>query len=182
MSQPASLLKKQDDLQQAPPLAKDGLKHDHIAPADIKRIHRSFYPKLLKYASVLVRNEQVADDILLDVFVAAWRDVHFPARETEIEVRLFKLVRMACVSFLLNSGMSDFEELLFDQPVIRFERRDLDGDDPDGDDFETQRSLLNLLSPVDREITYLQNCFGFNLYEISLITGKSYALILANNC
>ena len=177
MSQPASLFKKQADLQQAHSSANGCLKEDSIHLTDFKRIHRLFYPGLLKYALVLVRNEQVADDILLDVFVAAWRDVHFPARETEIEVRLFKLVRMACVSFLLNSGMSDFEELLFDQPVIRFERRDLDGDD-----FETQRSLLNLLSPVDREITYLQNCFGFNLYEISLITGKSYALILANNC
>ncbi len=177
MSQPASLFKKQADLQQVSSSENGGLKEDHVAAADIKRIHRLFYPELLKYASVLVRNEQIADDILLDVFVAAWRDVHFPAREKEIEVRLFKLVRMACVSFLLNSGMSDFEELLFDQPVIRFEPKDLDADD-----FETQLLLLNRLSPLDREIIYLQNCFDFNLYEISLITGKSYALILANNC
>lgn len=174
MSQLLPMFKNQPDVYQpSNSLTPAGLAANGMS--NLKEVHQLFYPSLLKYLTVLLRNETEAEELIMELFVAVWNDKGLNLNLKDLEICLFKTARTIAIAFLKQSHILDIEELLFDQPVIRFIETDIE---------QSHRAAakkleeLNELEPLEREIICLQWCGGFDLYQISQITGKSYKSIL----
>jgi DNA-directed RNA polymerase specialized sigma24 family protein len=173
MSQLTPSFKKQSVFSQIEPLsAVTGFGTDRPAMiADLKAAHQLLYPSLLSYVTLLLRDENEAQNLLVELFVVTCREQGVGLNPTNLKTGLFKTARVLAIDILKKTRLADLENLLFDQPVIDFIADDIE---VYSGNAGQQLLLLNQLSSSEREMIYLQWYAGFDLYEISLVTGKPY--------
>lgn len=176
MSQLLPSFKKQSDIYQTVNSPADGglTTNDVNVKAGLKQVHQLLYPSLFWYVTAMLRNKTKADELIMELFVAVWNDKNMAMSLMDLQICLFKAARTIAVTSLKQTRFSDLEELLFDQPVIEFIADDVADYTADHDKKLIE---LNRCEPLQREVICLQWC-GFDLYQISLITGKLYKSIL----
>ncbi len=92
-------------------LAKDGAnylfrrfrKGDNIA---FDKLFKKFYPRLYDFAFKVVRNKEIAEDIVQDIFIRLWEKKE-NIKPVNIEGFIFKVLKNQCISYLRNIKIID---------------------------------------------------------------------------
>jgi RNA polymerase sigma-70 factor (ECF subfamily) len=92
-------------------LAKDGAnylfrrfrKGDKIA---FEKLFKKFYPRLYDFAFKLVRNKEIAEDIVQDIFIRLWEKKE-DIKPVNIEGFIYKVLKNQCISHLRNIKIID---------------------------------------------------------------------------
>jgi len=109
-------------------------KGDEIA---FEILFKEFYPRLYDFASKVVKNKEIAEDIVQDIFTRLWEKKE-NIKPVNIEGFIFKVLKNQCISYLRNlkiieniklnlNNLTHIEELyridfIRDEPYVLIEK------------------------------------------------------------
>lgn len=65
-----------------------------------ERLFRLYYPRLKRYASYLLRDEEEAEDLVQDVFSRLWNDKKLLNKDGNVSSFLYTVTRNSCINLL----------------------------------------------------------------------------------
>ncbi|GAB3032165.1 sigma-70 family RNA polymerase sigma factor [Bowmanella dokdonensis] len=122
----------------------------------VQALHGDIY----RYAYWLVGNKAVAEDIVQETFLRAWKSLDSLKDE--------KAAKSWLITILRRENARRFERKQFD--LVEFEDMNIADDSPDNEDVLQQRELHRLMASLTqeyREPLVLQVLFGFSGQEIA---------------
>jgi RNA polymerase sigma-70 factor (ECF subfamily) len=144
-------------------------KGDEIA---FEKVFRKFHPRLYNFALKVVKNNEIAEDIIQDIFIKLWEKKE-KIKPVNIEGFIFKVLKNQCITHLRNlkiienarfnlSNMSHIEELyridfIRDEPYVLIEQEL---------QLEIDR-VLNMLPDRCKEVFVLSRLNGLKNREIA---------------
>lgn len=117
-----------------------------------KVLFEQYSRKLFGYISRFVKSDQVAEELVLDVFMKIWTGRELMSQVRNFDAFLFRIAHNKCIDFLRSAaGDKRLEELLWD----RIELADQKGADTIliAQEYETKiRAAINLLAPQCKKV------------------------------
>jgi RNA polymerase sigma-70 factor (ECF subfamily) len=159
------------------PVAKDGTdslfrkiqKGDETA---FERVFKKFHPRLYNFALKVVRSNEIAEDIIQDIFIKLWEKKE-DIKPVNIEGFIFKVLKNQCITHLRNlkiienarlnlNNLSQIEELyridfVKDEPYVLIEKEL---------QLEIDR-IVNILPDRCKEVFVLSRLNGLKNREIA---------------
>ncbi len=157
--------------------AKDGANYlfHNIRKGDrtaFEKLFKKFYPRLHVFAFKVVRNKEIAEDIVQDIFIRLWEKKE-NIKPVNIEGFIFKVLKNQCISYLRNikiidninlnlNNLANIEELyridfLRDEPYVLVEK-----------ELQLEiESIINKLPDRCREVFILSRLNGLKNREIA---------------
>jgi RNA polymerase sigma-70 factor (ECF subfamily) len=71
-----------------------------------EKLFKKFYPRLYAFAFKVVRNKEIAEDIVQDIFIRLWEKKE-NIKPVNIEGFIFKVLKNQCISYLRNIKILD---------------------------------------------------------------------------
>jgi len=141
-----------------------------------EKLFKKFYPRLHDFAFKVVRNREIAEDIVQDIFIRLWEKKE-NIKPVNIEGFIFKVLKNQCISYLRNikiidninlnlNNLAHIEELyrkdfLRDEPYVLFEKElQLEID-----------SIINKLPDRCKEVFIMSRLNGLKNREIAYKLG-----------
>ena len=137
-------------------------------------IYMTFYPQLVRFATVFVVYEEDAENIVQDLFVSLWeRNESFNSIEN-INAYMFKLAKNKCLDFLKHKMVKDKfvakAQLLYEQEIA-IKTQSLEGFNVELASEEKVEKIvskaIDTLPPKCKEIFILSRYEGLKYKEIS---------------
>lgn len=135
-------------------------------------LFRKYFPRLQAFARVIIKDNEVAKDMVQDAFIKAWEARHGIEQKT-FENYLFTLVRNRCLNYLRDqatagrkkqdlSELAKFEEIyridfVRDEPYLIFE----------AELKEKLNAAIDLLPPRCKEVFIMSRFEGMKNREIA---------------
>ncbi|WP_294142968.1 RNA polymerase sigma-70 factor [uncultured Sanguibacteroides sp.] len=67
-----------------------------------KRLFRVYYANLVVYASTILKDREVAEDIVQELFINFWYEKKYESINSELERYLFRAIRNNCINYIRN--------------------------------------------------------------------------------
>jgi len=142
-------------------------------------IHQQLYPSLFHYLLKILRDEDVCQDILQDLFIKMWERKENFGPIFNVKVYFFKSARSMALNYIKSCRSHDFLtddhqhiDIVFSQEevMVNFENNS-----------EVNRLLslaLNTLPGRQREMIFLKYFDGWNYDQIAAVTGIKYQSVV----
>lgn len=142
-------------------------------------LHRQLYPALFSYVRGIVRDEDLANDLLQDMFVKLWMKKTFIGPIGNVKSYFFTTIRSLALNHIRQSKLQNkkLENLAFAD--IQFSAEELNFEREEG--LERTRTIslaLEKLPERQREILYLRFYEGMDYDQIVTVTGIKYQSVL----
>jgi len=72
-----------------------------------KRLYNFFYPMLLRFACSLVKNKEVAEELMADIFIRIWQHRNELTEIKNLKVYLYTAAKNQCVNYLKKRKWSE---------------------------------------------------------------------------
>ena len=149
---------------------------DHQAYA---QLHKILYPSLYYYLFGMIKEEQIVDDLLQDLFVKLWEKRVGIGSVNNVKAYFFTAARsMAMNHFrLIKSRSLKLEN--FEQPEIHFSAEEIMVVDEKNNQLKAiMANALNTLPARQREVVYLRFYEELEYQKIAEITGIQYQSVV----
>lgn len=129
-----------------------------------EEIFKTFYPDLYKFAYAYLMNENLAEDVVQDVFVALWTTAESMPWNTKLKNYLYSSVKYGCLDYLKHLQVIDnnkeklTEALIYSGTVEYEDNQEL---------LEKVNQCLQELPDQQRKVLELKVVKGLNYREIS---------------
>jgi RNA polymerase sigma factor (sigma-70 family) len=142
-------------------------------------IHQQLYPALFHYLLKIMRDEDVCQDILQDLFIKMWERKEIFGPICNVKVYFFKSARSMALNYVKSCKSHDsltndhqHFDIVFSQEevMVNFENNS-----------EVNRLLslaLNTLPGRQREMIFLKYFDGWNYDQIAEVTGIKYQSVV----
>ena len=143
------------------------------------RLHYQLYPSLFSYMRGLVRDEQIANDLLQDMFVNLWVKKDAIGEILNVKAYFFTAARSIALNFIKrekNTGKR-LEQLAFVDIQISAEEQ-ITEKETSLILKRTINSALDRLPGRQREILYLKFYEGMDYHQIVGVTGIKYQSVI----
>lgn len=123
----------------------------------MRQLFAVYRDRLFFYVTRITKSEQIAEELVMDVFIKIWTGKEMLAEIQNIDAFLFRIARNKAIDFLRSAaGNTRFQELLWEQIQAA------SGDRADTPllvkEYEaTVREAISLLSPQRRKVYVLRN-------------------------
>jgi RNA polymerase sigma-70 factor (ECF subfamily) len=142
-------------------------------------IHKNLYPGLYNYLFQMVKDDDVADDLLQDLFVKIWDKRKQIGVINNLKAYFFTAARSMAINYFRKVKLQASKLENFIQPEIAFSAEDIliSGEDDMG--LKERMTLaLNTLPARQREIIYLKYYQEMEYQKIAEITGIQYQSVV----
>jgi RNA polymerase sigma-70 factor (ECF subfamily) len=140
---------------------------DQLEKPEFEELFREYAPGLARFLAQIVSSRALADDLLQETFLAAWKDRGRLARDvTDPKAWLFGIARNRALNALRTHrrAVRAVTRLAHERPAAT----------PDPAEAVAVRDfLIKSLRPEDRILLILRYVHGFDSNELSVIVGKS---------
>ena len=145
-----------------------GARHLADAQKRFERMVEAFAADLFRYAVWLCRDRQLADDLVQETFLRAWRSFDSLREPERARSWLITTLRRE------NARLHERRRL----EIAEVEPDDLRGHSPDEADVLSLRAALAALDPMYREPLVLQVLYGHSCDEIGVMLGLPRATVI----
>lgn len=142
-------------------------------------IHHHLYPILYHYVLKIIRDEDIADDILQDLFVKMWERKESFGAIYNVKVYFFKAARSMAINYI--KSLKNHDSLTEDHQYIdiAFSQEDLLVNSENNAEVNRLLSVaLNTLPVRQREMIFLKYFDGWNYDQIANVTGIKYQSVV----
>jgi RNA polymerase sigma factor (sigma-70 family) len=142
-------------------------------------LHKSLYPLLCNYLLQILKDEDVADDLLQELFVKLWNKRKHIGAVGNVKAYFFTAARSMAINHFrrIKSQTSRLEN--FAPPEFGFSAEDILISAENETYLKSKMAAaLNLLPPRQREIIYLKYYQEIEYQKIAEITGIRYQSVI----
>lgn len=142
-------------------------------------IHHQLYPLLYRYIFKIIKDEDISQDLLQDVFVKLWERKETIGPIRFVKVYFFRTARSLAINHLkcLKNNNVPFEEGM--EPDMAFSPEEvLVGNEHNAEVSKILTMALNTLPKRQREMIFLKYFDGWSYDEISAVTGINYQSVV----
>lgn len=139
---------------------------DKILLSEIKKrnkkvfeaLFHEYYPHLIRFAEGFVFEKQACEDIVQNLFVCFWENVHRIDIETSIKAYFYQSVKNRCLNHLRNLQIHDRHNLLYFEAALN------DEDSSDWVDSEISNHILEAIEKLPEQMR--------KLFRLKYLDGK----------
>ncbi len=124
----------------------------------------TYFERLFLFASNFVFIDDVANDIVQDVFISLWEKSDSLDVNSSLKSFLYAMVRNRCINYIRDMKVEDRNKRLFLEAHIYSDTIDAIEDE---DLLEEIRAFINELPEQCREIFKLRTMYGYKYTEIA---------------
>lgn len=140
----------------------EALRHDRQEA--FIRIFRRYFADLVVFASTIIRDRQMCEDIVQNVFLKLWESRYLDFNGTSVRRYLIQSVRNQCIDELrhrkvLNQYMAEFNEDLWEKGTEHYILY--------SDLLRRYRAALKQLTPEERNVVILSRHQGMKYADIA---------------
>ena len=149
---------------------------DHQAYASL---HKNLYPGLYSYLFQIVKDEDIVDDLLQELFVKLWHKRNKLGAIKNVKAYFFTASRSMAINYFrqVKSQAARLEK--FTQPEMDFSAEDILVSAEDSTELKTNMAnALNSLPARQREIIYLKFYEEMEYQKIAEVTGIQYQSVI----
>ncbi|WP_316799780.1 RNA polymerase sigma factor [Pedobacter frigidisoli] len=142
-------------------------------------LHGQLYQGLFIYTLRIVEDEEVADDLLQDLFVKFWQNRAKMDHIYNIKAYFYKSIRCMTLNYIRNSQLKESKLKLMPEPELIFSKEDLIMKD----EFDVRlkhemHQALNNLPGKQREVLYMRFYENLEYDQIADIIGIKYQSVI----
>ncbi|MBC8054202.1 MAG: sigma-70 family RNA polymerase sigma factor [Sphingobacteriaceae bacterium] len=142
-------------------------------------LHSELYPKLFNYALKIVKDDQVADDLLQEVFLKFWSKRNQIGVINNISSYFYQSTRFIVINYLRDIKNQQLKLDQMPEPDIQFSSEEIIMERESSRQLKyVIQTLLNSLPARQREIVYLRFYEECSYEQIVQITGIRYQSVV----
>jgi len=142
-------------------------------------LHQILYPGLFSYAEKMVKSEDIADDLLQDLFIKFWQNKIRIGEISNVRSYFYRSVRTTVVNHIKSSQLKSSKLLLMPEPEMEFSTEEfIISSEQDSRLHGVMVSALNELPPKQREIIHMRFYQDLEYPQIAEITGIKYQSVI----
>lgn len=134
-----------------------------------KRLFRVYYANLVVYASTILKDREVAEDIVQELFINFWYEKKYENISSELERYLFRSTRNNCINYIRNERRHN-DKLV---RMIVNEKEECKVDLEEMEEREELYRAMNRLPEQCRRIFNLCCVKGMKYQEVANLLGIS---------
>jgi RNA polymerase sigma-70 factor (ECF subfamily) len=138
----------------------------------IEKIFHKHYSPLVNYCRIILRDEDLAQDVVQELFISLWQRNNFDDIK-DLKTYLFKIAKNKCMDYFRRSKITDLYPEIKESPSLSTSTQDINEEDIE----PLFTYCLSFLKQNDREVFLLNRIDGFTYKEISEIQQKSIKTI-----
>lgn len=142
-------------------------------------LHQSLYPGLFNYALKMLKDEDLVDDLLQDLFIKFWQNRSHIGSIGNVKSYFYRSTRSIVLNHIKSSQLKASK--LENMPELDFEFSKEELILADEVDAELKAALikaLNQLPPKQKEVVYMHFYEGLQYNQISEVTGTRYQSVV----
>ena len=142
-------------------------------------IHKTLYPDLFHYANNLLKDEELAEDSIQELFIKVWTKRAKIGELTYVKAYLFTALRRDILNRLRNLHLRSLKITGTEEADIEFSPEDIIIASEDDTRRKQQiGKLLNALPKRQKEVIYLKYFDDLDYDEIAQIMGINYQSVV----
>lgn len=157
-----------------PRVPDDGTLLKRIARGDTQAFdlfYQRYSATVYTYILRLVRDEQLAEDVLQETFIAVWRNAHQYRGKAQVRTWLFSIAHRRTMNWMRsNGGLNEKEYVDVEEWLADGEETTYPGWEQ-GVQIEDVRMALDQLSPEHRAVVELALYYDLSYAEIAEVVG-----------
>jgi RNA polymerase sigma-70 factor, ECF subfamily len=143
-----------------------------MSQKDFEHLFKTYYADCCSYANLLLKDLEVSEEIVQDIFVRFWENKNSLGIEKSMRAYLFKSVRNSCLNFIKHRQIEESYK------QFNAEERDAGSfgldEEYEGDELELKiRKAIDMLPPERKKIFIMCRFEGMRYKEIADKTGIS---------
>lgn len=144
-------------------------------------LHQSLYPGLFIYAVKMTKDEDLADDLLQDLFINFWQKRHHIGVITNVRSYFYRATRSMVLNHIKSSQVKATKLDAMPEPELEFSKEELILTQEFNAELKGLLSVaLNKLPAKQREVIYMRFYENMEYNEIAEITGIRYQSVINN--
>lgn len=142
-------------------------------------LHQILYPGLFSYAEKMVKSEDIADDLLQDLFIKFWQNKIKIGEISNVKSYFYRSVRTTVLNHIKSSQLKSSKLMLMPEPEMEFSAEELIiSSEQDSHLYGMMVSALNELPSKQREIIHMRFYQDLEYQQIAEITGIKYQSVI----
>lgn len=144
-------------------------------------LHQALYPCLFNYAVKMIRDEDLADDLLQDFFIKFWQNKLRIGSIENVKSYFYRSVRSMILNHIKSSQLKASKLEAMPEPDLEFSKEDIMLIQEV--DLEASRAIaavLNKLPARQREVIYMHFYEELKYTQIAKVTGIKYQSVVNN--
>jgi len=144
-------------------------------------LHHHLYPGLFTYAVKMVKDEDLADDLLQDLFINFWQKKLHIGVINNVRSYFYRATRSIVLNHLKSSQIKESKLGAMPEPELEFSTEDLIlSQEFNAELTSLMAAALNKLPAKQREVIYMRFYQNMEYNQIAEITGTRYQSVINN--
>jgi len=144
-------------------------------------LHQSLYPGLFIYAVKIIKDEDLADDLLQDLFINFWQKRQHIGSIKNVKSYFYRATRSIVLNYIKSTQALATKLDAMPEPEFEFTKEDLILSREFDEKLKGLMTVaLNKLPSKQREVIYMRFYENMDYNEIAEITGTRYQSVVNN--
>ncbi|MBE9601515.1 RNA polymerase sigma factor [Pedobacter sp. MC2016-24] len=142
-------------------------------------LHKSLYPCLFNYAVKMIKDEDLADDMLQDLFIKFWQNKSRIGSIVNVKAYFYRSVRSMTLNHIKSQQLRDAKLEAMPVPDMEFSKEEIMlSHEIDAGLKSSMTQALNRLPAKQREVIYMHFYDKLDYTQIAEITGTKYQSVV----
>jgi RNA polymerase sigma factor (sigma-70 family) len=142
-------------------------------------LHKALYPGLFIYAVKMIKDEDLADDLLQDLFIKFWQNKLRIGSISNVKAYFYRSARSIVLNHIKSSNLKDSKLDAMPEPDLEFSKEELIlSQEFDIELKGLMAEALNKLPVKQREVVYMRFYEDLEYTQIAEITGIRYQSVI----
>lgn len=142
-------------------------------------LHKNLYPSLFTYVVKMIKDEDLANDLLQDLFIKFWQGRTNIGPIGNVKAYFFKSIRSMVLNHIKSKQLKELRINAMPIPDLEFSKEELMmSEEFDSDLKHLMLVTLNKLPAKQREIIHMRFYQDLDYMEITKITGIKYQSVI----
>lgn len=142
-------------------------------------LHKALYPGLFVYSVKMIKDEDLADDLLQDLFVKFWQNRVRIGSILNVKAYFYRSARSIILNYIKSTQLKNAKLDAMPEPELEFSKEELIL----SQEFDTElkglmANALNKLPAKQREVVYMRFYEDMEYTQIAEITGIRYQSVI----
>lgn len=144
-------------------------------------LHQALYPCLFNYAVKMIRDEDLTDDLLQDLFIKFWKNKLRIGSIENVKAYFYRSVRSMILNHIKSSQLKAAKLEAMPEPDLEFSKEDIMLiQEVNAEASSAMAAALNKLPARQREVIYMHFYEELEYTQIAEITGIKYQSVVNN--
>ncbi len=144
-------------------------------------LHQQLYPSLFNYAVKMIRDGELTDDLLQDLFIKFWQNKEHIGNIENVKGYFYRSVRSMILNHIKSSQLKASKLEAMPEPDLEFSKEDIMLiQEVDVEASRAMAAALNKLPASQREVVYMHFYEELEYTQIAEITGTKYQSVVNN--